>query len=948
MLVDRANSAHDIALVTRLRLTLYQAVDRSDRAVEVFLEFMRGRGTGWVPHPTEEEVSREYDHIWSLLGNRQIEDLVDLPLMTNPELLDVLDVFTEVVTPALYTARGFLALLLCQTVSLSLEHGNCDGSCYAYVWLGMLAGPHFGDYQAGFRFGQLGYDLVEARGLRRYQARTYMCFGCLIIPWTKHVKTGRELVHHYFDAANRVGDLTYAGYSRIALNTNLLAAGDPLAEVQREAETGLEFATNVRFVLVIDCITAQLGLIRTLRGLTATFGSFNGQRFDELQFEHHLASAPVLALPECWYWIRKLQARFFAGDYPSAIEASLNAERLLWTSPSFFDVAEYHFYSALSRAASCDSATDDSQHRHVEAPAVHHRQHKIWAENCPENFENRAALIGAEIARIEGRVLEAGQLYDQAIRSAHSNGFVNNEAIANELAGRFYAARGFEKIATTYLRDARYCYLCWEADGKVRQLEQLYPHLRADKPLSDSTTMILAPVEQLDLATVIKVSEALSGEIVLEKLIDTLMRTAIEHAGAQRGLLILPDGDDYRIEAEATTSSSGVKVELRHTRVTAADLPSAVLHYVLRTKEGVLLNDASSRNPFAADEYIRKHHARSVLCLPILRQTRLLGMLYLENNLTPHAFTPARMAVLKLLASEAAISMENTRLYDDLQEREARVRRLVDSNIIGIFIWNLDGRIMEANEAFLTITGYTHHDLLHDLLASRLRWNELTPADWREADEQRIVELHASGIVQPYEKEFFKKDGTRVPVLVGGAIFDGAQNEGVAFVVDLSDRKQAQEAARASERRYHEIQMEMAHANRIGTIGQLSASIAHELNQPLTGIITHAGTCLRMLSADPPNLDGARETVRRTMRDGTRASEVITRLRALFSKRAPTAESVDLNESTREVIALLHGELQKNRVIVQTELAGELPLVTGDRVQLQQVVLNLLLNARMP
>ena len=159
----------------------------------------------------------------------------------------------------------------------------------------------------------------------------------------------------------------------------------------------------------------------------------------------------VLALPECWYWIRKLQARFFAGDYPAAIEASLNAERLLWTSPAFFEVAEYHFYSALSRAASCDSATDDSRQRHFEALAAHQKQHEIWAQHCPENFENRAALVGAEIARIEGRVLEAEQLYEQAIRSAHSNGFVNNEAIAYELAARFYAARGFQKFADAYL-----------------------------------------------------------------------------------------------------------------------------------------------------------------------------------------------------------------------------------------------------------------------------------------------------------------------------------------------------------------------------------------------------------------------------------------------------------------------------------------------------------------
>src|SRR6185437_7843424 len=184
MLAERARSAHDIALVARLRITLYTALDRSDRAVEVFLEFWRGRGTDWSARPAEEEVLREYEHVWAVLGSRQIEELVDLPLISNPEVLDSLVVLSEVVTPAMWTDAGLHALVICRMVSLSLEHGNSDGSCYAYVWLGMFAGPRFGNYQAGFRFGKLGYELVEQRGLQRYQARTYMCFGSLIIPWT--------------------------------------------------------------------------------------------------------------------------------------------------------------------------------------------------------------------------------------------------------------------------------------------------------------------------------------------------------------------------------------------------------------------------------------------------------------------------------------------------------------------------------------------------------------------------------------------------------------------------------------------------------------------------------------------------------------------------------------------------------------------------------------------
>ena len=417
----------------------------------------------------------------------------------------------------------------------------------------------------------------------------------------------------------------------------------------------------------------------------------------------------------------------------------------------------------------------------------------MWAEVNPETFEDRAALVGAEIARIEGRVLDAQELYEKAIRAAHKYGFVHNEAIANEIAGRFYAARGFEKIATTYLRDARSCYLHWGADAKVRQLEQLYLQVKPEKAISDATATIHTPVGQLELATVIKVSEAVSSEIVPERLIDTIMRTALEHAGAERGLLILARGDDYRIEAEAQTSSDQVIVALRQASVTAADLPNSVLHYVLRAKEVVLLHDASGQNQFAADEYIRGHHARSVLCLPLLKQNRLLGVLYLENSLTPHAFTPARMAVLKLLASEAAISMENTRLYSDLEDREAKIRRLVDANILGIVTWNVDGAILASNEAFLRMVQYDHEDVA----AGRVRWRDMTPTDWRERAELALAEVVQTGTVQPFESEFFRKDGTRVPVLIGATLFQKGGNDGVAFALDLSKQKQAEAEIRA-------------------------------------------------------------------------------------------------------------------------------------------------------
>jgi PAS domain S-box-containing protein len=619
----------------------------------------------------------------------------------------------------------------------------------------------------------------------------------------------------------------------------------------------------------------------------------------------------------------------------------LRAQQLQPTSASLFENAEYHFYGALSRAASCEAATADQWQEHVRALAAHHRQLEVWATACPDNFENRAALVGAEIARIEGRALDAEHLYEHAIHSARTHGFVHNEALANEVAARFYAARGFEKIAHAYLQDARNGYIRWRADGKVRQLDELYPHLREEKPAAGPTSIIGAPVEQLDLATVIKVSEALSGEIVEDKLIDTLMRTAIEYAGAERGLLILARDDEYRVEAEVTTSNDTVTVGQRQASVTAAILPESILHYVIRTKESVLLHDAAAADPYSADEYIRRQHTRSILCLPLLKQSKLTGVLYLENNRTAHVFTPARMTVLKLLASQAAMSLENTRLYGDLQEREARIRRLVDSNLIGIFVWDVDGRIIDANDAFLRIVGYDRDDLV----SGRLRWRGLTPTEWRDADDRRVADLEATGTTPPYEKEYFRKNGGRVPVLVGAVAFGGRHDQGVAFVVDLTERKRAEEEIRESERRYGEVQMELVHANRVATMGQLSASIAHEITQPITATITFAQTGLRWLTAQPPDLAEARRALALIVQAGSQANDVIGRIRALIKKAPPQKDALDINKAIIEVLALTHGNTIKNGIAVRTQLAEDLPFCQGDRVQLQQVILNLIINA---
>jgi PAS domain S-box-containing protein len=321
-------------------------------------------------------------------------------------------------------------------------------------------------------------------------------------------------------------------------------------------------------------------------------------------------------------------------------------------------------------------------------------------------------------------------------------------------------------------------------------------HLGREKPTATSTSTLAAPAaELLDLATALKVSEEISGEIVLERLIDKVLRIALEHSGAQRGLLVVPRGDELRIEAEAMTAGEDVTVSLGESVDGVAALPESVLRSVVRSHQAVLLDDATAPNAFSADSNITRHATRSILCLPLLNQGKLIRLLYLENNLAAGVLTPARITVLKLLASQAATSFKNTHRYRELTETEAKFRRLMDSNIVGISIWDLDGCVLEANEAFLRVVGYERDDLL----SGRLRWTDFAPSQAPDRDRQELVELLQRGeSLPPFEWEFTRKDGSRVPVVTGAALIE-SKSQGIGFVLDLTARKRVEQALRQSE-----------------------------------------------------------------------------------------------------------------------------------------------------
>jgi PAS domain S-box-containing protein len=808
MLAARAMTQVDKAAVTHLRVALYTTLDRSDRAVEVGLEYLRCVGVEWSPHPRDEEVQQEHERLLQLLDGRLIEELIDLPFMSDQDWRATMDVFAQVSPPARFTDKNLHHLLFLRMTNVSLERGNCDASSYAYASLNIVLGHRFGDYQAGFRFGNLAVDLVETRELDSYKARVYMCFGAFVTPWARPASSGQGWIRRALEMANVVGDLTHAAYSARNLTTNLLVSGAPLCVVQRESETGLAFCRKTRFGLISDCFLGQLKLIRALRGRMPDFvgGDDSG---DEEQFEQHLAEKH-LSFAACCYWMHKLQLLFFAGNYSACIEAAGKAEQLLWTATSLLETADYHFYGALALAAACDSALTDRRQEYFNALLTHSRQIAVWALHCPENFANHAALVAAEIARLEGRELEAERLYEDAIRLARRDGFIQNEGVANELAARFYEARDFETISDAYLRNARHCYIRWGAHGKVEQLDRTHPHLREKLTVLGPASMIGAPVEHLDLATVVRVSQAVSGEIVLEKLIQTLMKIVVEHAGAERALFIVPEGDSHRIEAEAATNREEITVRFIGETATRSQLPESVLKYVARTQESVILDDALATNLFSADEYIAQKQVRSMLCLPLAKQTMVLGALYLENTAASHVFTPSQIEVLKLLASQAAISLENARLYADLQKSEDRLRLVIDT--IPAMVWSStsDGAADSINRRLVEYTGVPADSTLGDGWQSLIHPNDI--AGWKEVRNSAIAEG------KPYSGQLRMRgsDGKyryflhRVMPLLDES---GKVMKWYGTATDIEDHKRAEEALQTAFDEIRELKEELYREN---------------------------------------------------------------------------------------------------------------------------------------
>ena len=930
-LLQRAASRVHQAAVYRLMVQFHVIKSENQQAVATALTCLRLFDIDIPAHPTWEQVQAEYEMVWQTLNGGPIESLIDQPLMTDPELLAAMQVLSVLTAPAYFTDFRLWCLQVCRMVKVSMQHGVSGASAHAYSRFGFMLGPVFHRYRDADRFAKLACDLVEKHGFIADRAKVHYAMGTVAF-WTQPVASAIDFNRATFRAAAEAGDLTYACYSMFQFLTGLLLRNDPLDVVWRELEMALDFARKAKYIDGADMIGSLQRFIVSMQGRTTTFSTFSEAQFDEATFEAQLTGERI-PLMVCWYWILKLKARYLSGDYVEAMAAAGKAKPLLSALAAQIQLLDYFYYAALTAAACCENALTDKQQGQRELLSAHQEQLREWAENYPPTFAGKYALVSAEIARLERRDFDAMKLYEQAIQSAHENGFVQDEALALEVAARFCTTHGFETIAHVYLYKARNCYDRWGALGKVKQLDERYPHLHEERTPTSSAT-IGQPVAQLDVDAVVKASQALSSEIVLPELIDKLVRIAVEHAGAERGLLILLRGDEPQIEAEATTGNGRAQVTVRQAAVTPSDLPQSVLHYVIRTRERVVLADASVGNLYSEDEYVRAKRARSVLCLPIVKQTKLIGALYLENNLTPRAFTSDRVAVLELLASQAAISLENAKLYSDLQRSEAFLADGQSTSHTGSIGWSvLDGEIYWSEETYNIFEYDRAVKPTLELVLQRIH------PDDRDLVQHTIDRASEARANLDFDHRLLMPDGSvkYLHVIARALETSSGKLEYMGAVRDVTERTRAEEALR-------QAKADLAHISRVTTMGELTASMAHEVNQPIAAAVTDANTCMRWLTRDHPDLGEASAAAMRVVKDATRASEIISRIRLLFNKGTPERELVDVNEIIGEMIVLLRSEAIRYNISVRTELAADLPQVMGDRVQLQQVLMNLMIN----
>jgi predicted ATPase/signal transduction histidine kinase/tRNA A-37 threonylcarbamoyl transferase component Bud32 len=635
------------------------------RAIETGLQVLETLGVSLASLTQEDSLMVELP---------ALSELETIPEMTDLNKRAALQILKTICAPIFMAKPEIFPAVILTMIKLCLKYGNCDLSAFAYGFYGLLLAG-MGQIEQGYHAGQIALRLLEQFDAKALKAKVYNLFNANIRSWKEPAKNSVPAFSEGLQSGLETGDLEWASYCGANYCSYVFWTEDNLETVVEKQAPYLKVlqTTKLETALQFGNIYRQTAL--NLMGVTKEATHLVGENFDET------VTLPLLIESKSGtglfiFHVSKLILFYLFNDYESALKHAELASEQAGSAFGFIQMAIHNFYESLALLGHYHQVSETEQETFLKKVEANQEKLKHWANHAPTNFQHKYDLVAAEIARVCHQKFAAMEFYDQAIAGARNSGYFQEEALANERAAEFYFAGNREKIAQAYLIDAYYGYIRWGAKAKVKDLEARYPVLfhrllakeSTEIDVNQTTTSTTGEITAaLDLAAVMKASQAISSEIILDHLLKRLIQITVESAGATKGMLFLLQNETLKLATEAVVEKDNVIVLASTPVDNRPDLPVSVIDYVERTKKTLVLNDATKDGYFINDSYILRTEPKSVLCMPLVHKNQFTGIVYLENNLTVAAFTPQRIKVLKLLASQAAISIENAHLYRDLR-----------------------------------------------------------------------------------------------------------------------------------------------------------------------------------------------------------------------------------------------------------------------------------------
>lgn len=802
IILQEAETIFDTVRVYEVKIQADIAQNQLLKAIDTGLQVLQELGISFPKKPSQSNIQLELEIIISHFDNNQIQDLIQLPEMAKPEKLAAMQILSRITLVAYRAAPDLVSLLVFKQVNLSIQYGNMFVSPFAYANFGISLCGIGENIEAGYEFGQLALRLLPHLKIHSLKARTLFMVTNFISHWKAHIRETSKPFLEAYQSGLETGDLEFAAYCAFTYCLQLFIVGKELVEVEHEMATYCEAIHQIKQPTSLTWIQIFQQSVLNLMDCSVSPFRLVGEFYnEENRPAYHEVDAVILFLEN----LNKLILGYLFLEYAQASESAAIAESHVIRVIATPLVPLCYFYGSLTRLATYSGSSTQAQERILGKVALSQVQMKQWAGYAPMNYLHKYHLVQAETARVLGQFLEAEEFYEQAIQGAKENEYLQEEALAYELAAKFYLDRGREKIAQLYMKEANYCYHRWGAIAKVQDLETRYPQFfpSSSNVTSTSTRTTTGATSNtshisFDLATVMKASQAISSEIELEKLLRSLMQILIENAGAQTGCLILENLGEWVIEAacELHEGKQVRAIEVLQSSPMANRLPESIIQYVIRTHKSVILNDATCEGNFINEPYIQQNQTKSIFCLPLLSQNKLVGVLYLENQLAVGAFTSERSQVLNLLSTQAAIAIENAKFYAKLRASESKMTQFLEAIPVGIGIIDATGRPYYVNRRGIELMGKGVDPSATPEQLSEVYQFYVTGTDQIYPSERLPIIRALSGERTTVDDIEIRQSNITIPSEAWGTpVFDEQGNViyAIATFQDITKRKQAEE-----------------------------------------------------------------------------------------------------------------------------------------------------------